>query len=194
MKKVVFLLIALFLFKFGAHGQALDKIELEDLVMDKPFKLENHKSAEAIVLIITTNSCPFSKLYEDRILALQRLFKEKGVIFALINPHAGKNEEESLGNIKNKIAQKKIEFSYLIDPDQKLVHLLKASKSPEAFILTPSPTGFAIVYQGAIDNNPQLPQSVTKRYLETAINHVLQGQTPVPPFIRPVGCNIQTVY
>lgn len=190
MRKFSLILAILLIVNFNLKGQNLVQIELEDLVLSIPFKLENHQSSKAIVLIIMTNSCPFSRLYEDRIINLQKSFDEKEVVFALINPLVNKKEEESLENIKSKIAQKNIKFSYLLDPDQRMTKSLKATKSPEAFVLTPSPTGFAIVYQGAIDNNPQLAQSVTKRHLETAINHVLKGQTPVPPYIRPVGCNI----
>ncbi|GAB3646783.1 hypothetical protein GCM10028791_07600 [Echinicola sediminis] len=194
MKSLLFLLTVILSPVMVTQAQELEEIELEDLVFGGQYKLENHKSAEAVVLIITTNACPFAKLYEDRILALQKAFHAKGVLFAFINPLVGKTEEESLVNIKKKIAQKNIAFSYLIDPDQQLTGMLGATKSPEAFVLTPSPTGFAVVYHGAIDNNPQLPQSVTKRYLESAINQVLQGQNPVPNYQRPVGCTIQTAY
>lgn len=194
MKSFLFLLIVILIPTMNIRAQELEEIVLEDLVQEGPFSLEKYKSAKAFVLITTTNACPYAKLYEDRVVALQKSFQDKGVYFALINPHAGKTAEESLSDIKKKIVQKNINFSYLIDPDHLLIGKLGGTKAPEAFVLRPSPTGFALVYHGAIDNNPQLPQSVTKRYLESAIIMVLQGQNPIPNYNRPVGCTIQTAY
>ncbi|WP_215226344.1 redoxin domain-containing protein [Echinicola shivajiensis] len=193
MKRVQILTFALAFVFFSIQAQQLEKIELEDITMSASFKLKDHQKDKALVLIFTSNDCPYAKLYEDRIIQLQKQFGDKGITFALVNPYAGQSEEESLNQIKSKISQKNIAFSYLSDPNQLLTKQLKVTKVPEAFVLIPSPTGFGIAYHGAIDNNPQAPQSVTKNHLEIALNQILKKENPMPTFVRAIGCNVKVL-
>src|SRR5690606_33208150 len=115
------------------------------------------------------NTCPFSKLYEERIVDLANQFGNKNFKFVLVNPHSGKMEGESIAGMVSKSQNDLSNLPYLADSDQELVQSFRISKIPEAVVITNGPTGFAVAYQGAIDNNPQLPQSVTRKYLEDAL-------------------------
>ncbi|WP_200974219.1 redoxin domain-containing protein [Echinicola sp. 20G] len=190
MKKLVLLILTVLIINVTSNARQVASFELEDIVSNTTFKLQDYNKYPAVILIFTSNNCPFAKLYEDRLINLQKSYMDKSVIFAFINPHHGQSEEESTNAIKSKIAQKGIKFAYLIDSNQSVTKSLKASKLPEAYVLTPSPTGFSIAYHGAIDNNAQLPNQVTKQYLKTAIDQVLADQHPIPNSLRAVGCNI----
>ncbi|GGF19801.1 redoxin domain-containing protein [Echinicola rosea] len=174
-------------------AQEIDDFQLQDMVSKGTFTLSDHQDAPAIVLVFVSNGCPFVRLYEDRVIALQHKFGPQGVIFALINPLTGSNEEESQKAIQEKITSKKLDFPYLDDSKRTVTNALGAQKFPEAFVLTPSPTGFGVVYHGAIDNNAQLPQAVTKTYLNDALSHISKGKHPTLSYFRPVGCNIQSI-
>ncbi|WP_186754783.1 redoxin domain-containing protein [Echinicola salinicaeni] len=191
MKGVLTLIFVLAVACYSSQAQQLEKLELEDIASSSNFRIADHQKDKALVLIFTTNDCPYAKLYEDRIIQLQKQFSDKGITFALVNPHADQSEGESLTQIQSKINQKNITFSYLTDPSQLLTKALKATKVPEAFVLTPSPTGFGIAYHGAIDNNPQAPNSVTKKHLEIALNQILKKENPIPNFVRAIGCTIK---
>ncbi|UCS93560.1 redoxin domain-containing protein [Echinicola marina] len=191
MKSVLILIIAFIAAFSPIQAQQLEMLELEDLALSTIFKMKDHQKDKALVLIFTSNACPYAKLYEDRIIQLQKQFNDKGITFAMVNPHAGQSEEENFDQIHTKINQKNITFSYLSDPNQSLNKALDATKIPEVFVLIPSPTGFGVAYHGAIDNNPQAPNSVTKKHLENALNQILKKENPVPNFVRAIGCNIK---
>ncbi|HEX2474309.1 MAG TPA: redoxin domain-containing protein, partial [Lacipirellulaceae bacterium] len=52
---------------------------------DKKHSLEEFKEAKAVVLVFTCNHCPVAKAYEDRLVALQKDYAEKGVQLVAIN-------------------------------------------------------------------------------------------------------------
>ncbi|QDH77609.1 redoxin domain-containing protein [Echinicola soli] len=177
----------------NATAQEIDDFQLQDLVSNSTFTLQDHQDASAVVLVFVSNGCPFVRLYEDRVIALQSKFGPQGVVFAFINPLIGTDEEESQNAIQEKINSKTLTFPYLDDGKRVVTNALGAQKLPEAFVLTPSPTGFGVVYHGAIDNNAQLPQAVTKTYLHDALSHISKGDLPTQHYFRPVGCNILPV-
>ncbi|KEO74829.1 thioredoxin-like domain-containing protein [Anditalea andensis] len=173
-------------------AQRIESFQLTDILTNQVFSLDAHSHKKAVVLIFTSNSCPFSKLYEERISALHTKFSGD-FEFALINPHIGSEEDESEEAIRGRNREKNINLPYLKDPDLKVTRAVNAMKLPEVVIITGGPTGYNIVYQGAIDNNPQVPSSVSQRYLESALTQILKRSSPSPASTRAVGCNIRGI-
>ena len=197
MGKSILLICNLILFGCIAHssayGQRISTIELTDAVSGEIFSWEEHRTAKGVVLIFSSLTCPFSKLYEGRIKDLNDQFSPKGFVFALVNPHVALGEAESPENMAKVSTEKLDGIPFLMDAQQALAAYLKASKIPEALIITNGPTGYAVVYQGAIDNNPQSPESSQMNYLENALNNVLARKSPSPASTRAVGCNIRAI-
>jgi len=192
MNKVTIIVLFSLIFAFKVNAQRIESFELNDIISGQSFRLDAHSDKRAVVLIFTSNACPFSKLYEDRIISLYNQFSND-FKFALVNPHIGSSEEESEVAIRGRMQEKNLTMPYLIDPGLRITRALKASKLPEAVVITSGPTGFNIAYQGAIDNNPQAPSSVSQRYLENALNQILKRSSPSPATTRAVGCNIRGV-
>ena len=192
MVKPFLLLLFCVLISLSVSAQRIENFELNDLISGQRFSLDAHGDKKAVVLIFTSNSCPFSKLYEDRIISLAKQFSND-FQFALVNPHVGNSEEESEAAIKGRVKEKGISFPYLNDADQRVTKMLDASKLPEVVVITSGPTGYNKVYQGAIDNNPQAPGSVSQRYLENALNQIYKRSSPSPASTRAVGCNIRNL-
>lgn len=191
MKKVW---IALFLFSFvqlTAFSQRVEDFELKDAVSEKMFRLSEHSLDKAVVLIFTSLNCPFSKLYEDRIMALHQEFGEDGFMFAMVNPHSSIEAEEGAGYMKARASEKGFKFPFLEDPEQLVTRQFEVTKLPEVVVITPSPTGYSIAYRGAIDNNPQLASSANLKYLESALHAIQARRNPSPSSSRPVGCNVR---
>jgi hypothetical protein len=192
MYKFIFIVLFPILVGNTAIAQRIENFELNDLISGQSFSLDAHGNKKAVVLIFTSNSCPFSKLYEDRIISLFNQYSDE-FQFALINPHIGSSEEENEAAIRGRVIEKKMTIPYLIDPGLRVTRALRATKLPEAVVITSGPTGFNIAYQGAIDNNPQAPSSVSQRYLESALNQILKRSSPSPASTRAVGCNIRGI-
>ena len=82
-------------------------------------------------------------------------------------------------------------FPFLEDGNQTVTKLFGISKLPEVVVITPGPTGFAVAYRGAIDNNPQMPENANTKYLESALSAIQNRSTPSPASSRAVGCNVR---
>ena len=193
MKTIHILPFVLLFFTFQSFGQKIENFNLEDIQTGETFELADHKDSKAIVLIFTTLSCPFSKLYENRIIELYNNFSKDNFVFAMVNPHFGSDEEENKENVEGRIKGKVSGLSILNDGTQMLTKQLQVTKLPEVIVITPSQTGFAVAYRGAIDNNPQVPESANMKYLENALESIQNKKNPSPSSSRPVGCNIRLV-
>lgn len=176
-----------------ALGQRISNIELTDAVSGDVFLWEQHRNSKGVVFIFSSLTCPFSRLYEGRIAALYEEFSPQGVVFALVNPHVSFGSSESQETMAKVAKEKQYPMPYLMDTQQSLTEYLKVTKIPEAVVITNGPTGYAVVYQGAIDNNPQSPESAQMKYLENALTNVLARKSPSPASTRAVGCNVRQI-
>jgi peroxiredoxin len=177
--------------QFQGYAQKINEFELKDAGSGQPVSLKDHKNAKALVLIFTAINCPFSKLYDERIMNLYDTYSPKGVTFLLINPHGGQSPEEQPDKMKEWMGQKNIPMPFLVDEKQMVTNMMGISKIPEVVVVTSGPTGYAVAYRGAIDNNPQSAQSAQMHYLENALNSILNRGSPSPASTRAIGCNVR---
>lgn len=190
MKKLLIIWVVVW-FSIPGYGQVVEDFTLMDVVSGKDFSLSQHKSSPAIVLIFTSNTCPFSKLYEQRILDLANRFESQNYRFVLVNPQAEGMEGESVEDMISRSQDRLGNMSYLADRDQKLAQKFGISKIPEVVVISSGPTGFAVAYHGAIDNNPQLAQSASRNYLMDALQSISDKKAVSPASTRSVGCTVR---
>lgn len=193
MKQIFLSFLIATVFVSLGFSQRVENFQLKDIVSGQVFELDSHKNAKAVVLIFTSLNCPFSKLYEDRIIALHSSFADDGFVFAMINPHSGIEEEEKAGAIKQRVGEKGIKFPFLEDGSQAVTKQFGITKLPEVVVITPSPTGYAVSYRGAIDNNPQVAANANMKYLENALGAIQNRRNPSPSSSRAVGCNVKLI-
>ncbi len=153
----------------------------------KEVSLGDFNSGKALVVVFTNTTCPYAKLYENRLVNLAGIYAGKSVQFVFINPSIGGEGGETLEDM----AAKKYSFPYLVDEGQKISAQFGATKTPEAFVLYNSGNGFVLKYKGAIDDNPQVETSVKNSYLKTVIDEVLANKTVTVLDKRPTGCMIK---
>jgi peroxiredoxin len=192
MKKLIAVLILSTLSLIESFGQRVEDFRLMDALSGKEFSLSDHNQSKGVVLIFTSLNCPFSKLYEERIVHLYENFSDHGFVFAMINPHVAVEEDEQAPQMKTRALERNITFPFLMDDKQVVAKQLGITKLPEVVLITPSPTGHSISYRGAIDNNPQVAANANIKYLENALNAVQNRRNPSPSFSRPVGCNLRS--
>lgn len=176
------------------YSQQVKDFTLKDVVSGNTFSLSQHQSAKAVVLLFTNNSCPFSTLYESRIMDMAKQYQTRNFKFVLVNPNADTAEGETTADMIKKSNTAMEGLPYLADGDQSLARAFGIAKIPEVVVIVHGPGGFKVAYQGAIDNNPQLPHSVTKSYLEDALKSVGDNKSPDPASTRSVGCNLKSTH
>ena len=175
-----------------AQTKRIENFTLPDAVSGKEVSLSDFQNREAIVVLFTSNFCPYSKLYEERFSELVKAYAGQDVAFLMINPNnPDESREDAMEAMKAKAASWDLNIPYLADTDQKVATQFGASKTPEVFVLSNKPNRFAIAYSGAIDDNPQVAGDVRQQYLKQALEAVLQGRIVNSPNKRPVGCMIK---
>lgn len=158
----------------------------------KMVSLSDFKEARGFILVFTCNSCPVSVANEDRIIALDRKYKSRGYPVIAINPN---NPETSPGDsyekMKVRAREKGFTFPYLLDEGQKIYPKYGASRTPHAFVLQKEDEDFIVRYIGSIDNSARSPGAVTTRYVENAVEALLEGQSIEVASTKAIGCGIK---
>ncbi len=158
----------------------------------KKVSLADYAKGKGVIVVFTCNHCPFAKAYEDRIIALDKKFRPGGYPVVAINPtDAATYEEDSFEKMKQRASEKKYPFPYLVDADQQIAKKFGASKTPHLFVLQNTGGKFTVEYIGTVDDNPQDPSGVSKRYVEEAVNHLIAGKPVGTTSTKAIGCVIK---
>ncbi len=119
-----------------------DGYEVGDTVAD--FKLKNvdgkmisladFKAAKGFIVIFDCNTCPMSRAYSTRIIALNKKFEPQGFPVVLINPNSAEMvPEESFDEMKNHAKEHGYDFPYLYDESQDVVRKFNPTNTPHTF-------------------------------------------------------------
>jgi len=193
MKSTKLLLILLLIISWQTVlPQNITDFTLKNAVDNKAVALNDFAKAKAIVIIFTSNYCPYSKLYEARIAQFYEQYADKGVKIILINPNdPSKSANDSIEKMAKKARENNFKYPYLADDNQKVTKLFGARKTPEVFILKKLGSHFTTRYHGAIDDNPQVPQDVSNHYVAKALDEILRGKPVTTKTTRATGCIIK---
>jgi len=158
----------------------------------KMVSLADFKDAKGFIVIFTCNHCPYAKAYEDRIVALDKKYKEKGYPVIAINPNDPEvNADDSYENMIVRAKEKGFTFPYLFDDGQKVYPEFGATRTPHVYILKKSKNKNIVSYIGAIDDNYEDETAVNTKYVENAVDALIAGKTPSPETTKAIGCKIK---
>lgn len=161
-------------------------------VDDKFYSLKDFEEAKGFIVIFTCNHCPYAKAYEERIIALDKKYKSLGYPVIAINPNDPVLQpEDSFEMMKERAQEKGFTFPYLIDEGQKIYPQYGATKTPHVFILQKDSDKAIVKYIGAIDNNHENANDVTEKYVESAVDALLNNQEVLIKETKAIGCTIK---
>lgn len=152
---------------------------------DKPHGLSDYKDAKLIVLVFTCNHCPVARAYEDRLIAIQKAYKDKRVRLVAVN--VNNIPPDVLEPMKKRAQEKEFNFPYLYDSTQKMGRDYGATVTPHVFVLDKDRK---IVYMGAVDDNMDA-EGVKTHYLGDALDALLSGKEPPKAITQQFGCGIK---
>jgi AhpC/TSA family len=141
----------------------------------------------AAVFIFLAPDCPLSQNYTATLNDLRMKFQASGIEFYGV--FAGRAAAEGAEDFARTY---RIQFPVLPDVDFRISDFLKATATPQAFVVNGS--GHT-VYAGAIDNRAtelgQRRMVITEHYLLDALESVVEGRQVRVERTRPVGCFIE---
>ena len=158
----------------------------------KLYSLSSFPSAKGFIVVFTSNYCPFSKSYEDRLIAIDKKYSLKSYPVIAINPNdAEAYEEDKLENIQARAKEKGFVFPILRDENQAIAKTFGALRMPHVFVVKKEGQKYILKYSGAIDDNPQDPSGISKNYLEDAVQSLIENKPIITELTKPIGCAIR---
>ncbi len=184
----------------AANAQTRQGYTLGDAVADFRVKnvdgrtttLADYRQQKGLIVVFTANHCPFSKAYEDRLAALDRLFAPQGYpVLAIMPNDPTQYEDDSFENMKIRARDKGYSYPYGLDETRLVARAFGATRTPQVYVLKQTNGTFILEYVGTIDDNPQDSASVKRRYVEEAVGSLLAGRPVQSPMTKPIGCGIK---
>jgi peroxiredoxin len=155
----------------------------------KTHSLRDSLAAGVAAVIFSCNHCPYVRAWEDRMVAIQRDYGDRGVQLLVINSNDDvKYPEDGFEKMKERAAEKGFDFPYLRDETQEVARAYGAQRTPEVFLFDRLGV---LRYHGAIDDNYEDPAAVRRHYLREALDAILEDREPPVSDTPPVGCTVK---
>ncbi len=164
----------------------------------KTYSLKDFSKSQVLVIIFSCNHCPTAQAYEDRIIAIDRDYRPKGVSVVMISPNAPQalnlselgysDLGDSLEDMVIRAKDKGFEFPYLYDGDEQKTSLAYGPvATPHCFVLDKERI---LRYAGRIDGSEK-PGTGKGEDLRNAIDAVLAGKAVSNPVTKVFGCSVK---
>ncbi|HVY89153.1 MAG TPA: redoxin domain-containing protein [Hyphomonadaceae bacterium] len=137
--------------------------------------------APAIVLMSQTDGSKLSRDAGAELGKLQAAYKDKGVLFYMINSNLTQSREDAAAEV----AKAKFTVPVLMDEQQLVGEQLGVKREAEVYVLDPK-ANFKIAYHGPLDDrfakgSPNLKSAAKDAYTSNAIDAVLAGKPVSKP-------------
>jgi peroxiredoxin len=198
MKKVILSLLAMAVFFAGSPvksgydvGDVATDFKLKN-VDGKMISLSDYSSAKGFIVVFDCNTCPVSKAYNERIVALNQKYAAKDFPLIAINPNSPEvSSGESFEEMVKLAKRKGYTFPYLYDESQRIAKEFGATNTPHVFVLQKTGKALKVAYIGSIDDNSRDAAGATKKYVEQAVDEILAGKTVSTPKTKAIGCGVK---
>lgn len=159
----------------SVDGQTVDRDDFAD--------------APVLVVMFICNHCPYVQAVEDRLIALAREYRPKGVAFVGIcsNDPTG-YPDDAPPRLLARWREKGYGFPYLVDASQAVAKAFDAVCTPDVFVYD---RARRLAYHGRIDDNWREPAKVRRRELAEALDALLAGKAPAREQLHSIGCSIK---
>lgn len=146
------------------------------------------RDARAVVIAVTSTSCPVSGRYGPTLAALEKEYASRGVRFVWINPVA----TDSKTAVRQWIRDQGVQGPYVRDERGEIAKALGMRSTAEVFVLDAART---VQFRGAVDDQYGLGYSKAapnQRYLVSALEAVLAGKGVETACTRVPGCALES--
>ncbi len=158
-------------------------------VSGKSISLADAKKENGLLVLFSCNTCPFVKKWEGRYNDLKSWADQNKVGMIVLNSNYQKRSgDDSLEEMKAKAKTQDYKFHYVVDENSQIANAFGAQVTPHAFLFD---NNMKLAYKGAIDDNYDSADQVSKAYVKDAIGSLAEGEVVAVPETNPVGCGIK---
>jgi peroxiredoxin len=159
---------------------------------NKMISLNGYKNARGFIIVFTCNHCPFAKLYQERMNAMNKEYASKGFhVIAISSNDAIAVPEDNFEEMTARAKEQHYNFPYLYDETQGVARAFGAVKTPHAFVLLKENGKWIVKYSGSIDDNGAEPDKVKNAFVKNAVDALLQNEPVQVSSTKSVGCAIK---
>jgi len=166
----------------------LTDVKLEDVSCAK-ISLAEVKKENGLLVLFSSNTCPFVLQWEDRFPDLKAWADKNKVGMVVLNSnHQKRDGDDSFEAMKKHAKEKDYNFYYALDDQSLIANSFGGQTTPHAFLFNGK---MELVYKGAIDDSYKSAKDVKQPYLKDAIASVSSGKKVAVAETKPVGCSIK---
>ena len=172
-------------------GDVIEDFKLKN-IDGNMVSLSDYNDAKGFIITFTCNTCPYAKMYEDRIIDLDKKYAAQGYpVIAIMPNNTSVKPGDSFEEMQKRAKVKGFTFPYLIDEGQTVYPKFGATKTPHMYIVQRTKKGNMVQYIGAIDDNYKDAAAVSRKYVEEAVDALLSGKEVKEKETRAIGCSIK---
>ncbi len=201
MKQLSFLLLSVAIISLALKPAVNEPLSIGSTLPDKEVKMKDISGKEVsfqdaakkngLLVMFSCNTCPVVVKYQSRTMESCKYALDNNVGVILLNPNeASRDKGDSFDDMKTYAADQQYNFNYVVDKNSAMANTFGATRTPEVFLFNKEGK---LVYHGAIDDNANGPDQVTRKHLRIAIDEMVAGKDISTNKTRSVGCTIKRV-
>jgi len=173
-----------------AIGSSLPKAEekMKD-ISGKEISFKDVMKNNGLLVMFSCNTCPVVGKYQSRTLETGKFALDNEIGIVVLNSNeATRGDGESCEDMQQYGKEQGYQFNYVVDKNSAMADAFGATRTPEVFLF--DKTG-KLVYHGAIDDNANGPDKVTRQHAKIAMEEMISGKNVSTEKTRFVGCTIK---
>jgi hypothetical protein len=199
MKTILFALSPLAILTVFAFGTFVDPLPIGASIPDPGKKMKDAGGMEVsfkdamkkngLLVMFSCNTCPVVHAYQSRTIEICNYAGNKTIGVILLNSNeATRSDGDSYNDMKDYASEQQYKWPYVVDNNSVMANAFGASRTPECFLFN---ADSKLVYHGAIDDNQNGPDEVTRKHLKIAIDEMLQGKEVSVKTTRSIACSMR---
>lgn len=160
-------------------------------ISGKEIAFKDAMKKNGLLVMFSCNTCPVVKKYQSRTLETGKFALDNEIGVIVLNSNEGTRDEgDSFDDMKHYAKEQGYNFNYVLDKNSVMADAFGATRTPELFLFDKSGK---LVYHGAIDDNPNGPDKVTRQHAQLAMQEMVAGKTISTTTTRFTGCSIKRI-
>lgn len=192
---ILFLMVAAFIpamastGTIGLGGKAtLTGVKMLDVSGEK-VSLADAAKENGLLVMFSSNTCPFVKQWESRYIDLKKWADQHNVGMIVLNSnYQNRDGVDSYAEMKKRAGEQGYNFHYVVDEESQIANAFDGQTTPHVFLFDKN---MELVYKGAIDDNYKSAGEVKQAYAKDAIASLAKGEKVAVAETKPIGCSIK---
>lgn len=164
------------------------EVKMKD-ISGTEISFKDAQKKNGLLVVFSCNTCPVVKRLQSRLNEVSKYALEHNIGVILLNPNeAYRNEGDSYDDMKDYAKQSGFNWYYVLDENSAMADKFGANRTPELFLFG---SDEKLAYHGAIDDNSNSEEGVTRKHAITAMDEMSAGKEISMKETRSVGCTIK---